>query len=310
MTNHRHKQARKATIVGFISNLVLTLFKVVAGVVGNSSAMIADAANSASDLGTDLVVLTSLKVSSRPKDQNHKYGHGKIETLATGFIGGVLLLVGLGLIFSSSKAIYGHFAVEPLARPGLIALYAGILSMVLKEVLFKYTMRIGKKYNSKVVVANAWHHRSDVYASMGTVVGIAGAIFLEPRWVILDPIAAIVVSFFILKVAFKIVRETVSELIETSLPSNIEAEIIELTDSVKGIHEPHSLKTRHIGNDIAIEMHVFVDPEMNVNDAHDLTLEVEGRLYERFGQDTYISIHVEPLEKCQNKGKGELSMEN
>jgi len=295
--NHRHKEARKATLVGFVSNIVLTFFKIVAGILGNSSAMIADAVHSISDFGTDLVVLTSIKASSRPKDHNHKYGHGKIETLATGLIGGVLLLVGIGLVFSAIKAIYGHFTIKPLVKPGMIALYAAVVSMLVKEVLFRYTIVVGKAISSKVVIANAWHHRSDVLSSMGTVVGIGGAIFLGSKWVILDPIAAIVVSFFILKIAVKIIFETTSELIETSLPNEIETEIIALANSVNGIHEPHSLKTRHIGNDIAIEMHVFVDPEMNVLNAHDLTLEVEKKIFDRFGKNTHISIHVEPLEK-------------
>lgn len=297
MINHRHKEARKATLVGFLSNIALTLFKIAAGILGNSSAMVADAVHSISDFGTDLVVLTSLKAASKPKDHNHKYGHGKIETLATGLIGVVLLLVGIGLVYSSIKVIYGHFTYEPLAKPGMIALYAAILSMLVKEGLFRYTIDVGKKLNSKVVIANAWHHRSDVLSSMGTVVGIGGAIFLGSKWVILDPMAAIVVSFFILKIALKIISETISELIETSLPNKTENEIVALANSVQGIHEPHSLKTRHIGNDIAVEMHVFIDPEMSVLKAHDLTLEVEKKLFDRFGSNTHISIHVEPLEK-------------
>ncbi len=304
MSIQRHKEARKVTFVGLVANIILTIFKFVAGVLGNSSAMIADAVHSVSDFATDLVVITSLRASSKPHDHKHRYGHGKIETLATALIGGVLILVGAGLIYSSAMAIQGHFSSLPLQKPGLVALIAAVLSVVVKEILFRYTINVGNRIKSKVVVANAWHHRSDAFSSLGTIIGIGGAILLGSRWVILDPIAAIVVSFFILKVAVQILRETISELIETSLSREIESEILSLVNSVEGIHEPHSLKTRHLGNDIAIEMHVFVDPEMNVMQAHDLTLEAESKLLGRFGSTTHISIHVEPLEKCQNKNEG------
>ncbi len=303
MTDQRHKEAKKVTLVGFVLNLILTVFKFAAGVLGNSSAMIADAVHSVSDFATDLVVLTSLKISTKPNDHNHHYGHGKIETLAAALIGGVLLLVGVWLIYSSAMAINEHFTVEPLQEPGLVALFAAVFSVAIKEVLFRHTINVGNRINSKVIVANAWHHRSDSFSSLGTIIGIGGAILLGTHWVILDPIAALVVSFFILKVALRILKETLLELTEISLPSETQSEILNLAGSVKGIHQPHSLKTRHIGNNIAVEMHVFVDPTINVLQAHDLTLEVERKLFDRFGSTTHISIHVEPLEKCQNRSE-------
>jgi len=291
----RNKEAKKVTLVGFISNLFLTFCKLLAGLLGNSAAMVADAIHSISDFVTDIIVLFSIGASSRPRDHNHKYGHGKIETLATAFIGGILLFVGFGLLYSAAKSIHQHFSVEPLVRPGMIAFYAAILSMAVKEVLFRYTIVVGENIKSKVVVANAWHHRSDVFTSLATLVGIGGAIFLGPKWVILDPLAAIFVSFYILKIAFVITKETLSELIETSLSSETEKEILNIADSVVGVRDPHNLKTRSIGNDIAIEMHVYVDPVMNVQRAHELTVEIENKLFERFGQDTHVSIHVEPF---------------
>jgi len=295
MKKLRQKEANKVTWIGFFSNLLLTVFKIVAGILGNSAAMIADAAHSVSDFVTDLVVVGSLKVSSKPKDGNHKYGHGKVETLATAFVGILLLFVGLGILFAAVRNIFNHYRVEPMQSPGMIALYAAVASIIIKEILFRYTIVVGKRINSKVVVANAWHHRSDAFSSIGTVIGISGAIFLGPRWVILDPVAAILVSFFILRVAFFISLDSLAELIETSLPKQHEREIIELAESVDGVHNPHDLKTRKIGNDIAIDLHINVKRDLNIEDAHDITVELEKCLRNKYGQDTHISIHTEPL---------------
>jgi cation diffusion facilitator family transporter len=295
MKKQRQKEANKVTWIGFFSNLLLTVFKLVAGILGNSAAMIADAAHSVSDFFTDLVVVGSLKVSSKPKDGNHKYGHGKVETLATAFVGIVLLFVGLGILFAAGRNIFYHYRGEPMHSPGMVALYAAVASIIIKEILFRYTIVVGKRINSKVVVANAWHHRSDAFSSIGTVIGISGAIFLGPRWVILDPVAAILVSFFIMRVAFFISFDSLAELIETSLPKQHEREIIELAESVDGVHNPHDLKTRKIGNDIAIDLHINVKRDLNIEDAHDITVELEKCLRNKYGQDTHISIHTEPL---------------
>jgi len=295
MKKLRQKEANKVTWIGFFSNLFLTIFKLIAGIIGHSAAMIADAVHSVSDFATDLVVVGSLRVSSRPKDGNHKYGHGKVETLATAFVGGVLLLVGLGILFSGAKSIFGHFKIEPIQRPGLIAFFAAIVSIIIKEILYRYTIVVGNRVNSKVLVANAWHHRSDAFSSLGTVLGIGGAIFLGSKWVILDPLAAIVVSFFILRVAVKITWESLAELVETSLPKHHEHEILELAAGVKGVHNPHDLKTRKIGNDIAIDLHINVKRDLNIEEAHDITVELEKCLRNKYGQDTHISIHTEPL---------------
>ncbi|TVR37806.1 MAG: cation transporter [Bacteroidia bacterium] len=295
MKTDRFTKANRVVWIGFLANLLLTLFKLFAGIFGRSAAMIADAIHSISDFMTDLVIAGSLKVAARPRDGNHKYGHGKVETLAAAFVGGVLLLVGVGILYSGIINIIGHFGDHPLHRPGMIALYAAVLSIGIKEVLFRYTIHAGKKVNSTVLVANAWHHRSDVYSSLATLAGIAGAIFLGNQWVILDPIAAILVSFFIFKVAVMIVREALLELIETSLPSAKEREIIQIAGDVKGVHNPHDLKTRKIGSNIAIDMHIQVKHDLNVKEAHDITVELEKCLRDKYGDDTHISVHTEPL---------------
>jgi cation diffusion facilitator family transporter len=295
LKEYRDKKAREVTWIGFFSNLFLTLLKFAAGILGRSSAMIADAVHSVSDFATDLVVVGSLKVASRPVDTNHKYGHGKIETLAAAFIGGILLLVGAGILFSGARNIWVHYKVTPLESPGLVAFFAAMASIIIKEVLFQYTNKVGKNIKSKVVIANAWHHRSDVYSSFATLIGIGGAIFLNDRWVILDPIAAILVSLFIFKVAFQIIWESLLELIETSLPHDNELKILEIARSVNGVHNPHDLKTRKIGNNVAIDLHIYVRRHLNVEEAHDITVELEKSLREQFGEETFISIHTEPL---------------
>lgn len=291
----RQREASRVTWLGFFSNLLLFCFKLVAGIVGHSAAMIADAVHSISDFVTDLVVVAGLKVAAKPRDQNHRYGHGKVETLATAFVGMVLLGVGIGIFWSGLLSIMGHYGSRPIERPGMVALYAALFSILVKEVLYRHSLRVGRRVNSQVVIANAWHHRSDAYSSLGTVAGIGGAIFLGPRWVILDPLAAMVVSVFILKVAFFIVRETLLELIETSLPRQQEKDILQAAGMVDGVHNPHNLKTRKIGNSIAIDLHIEVNARLNVKDAHDITVRLEKKLREEFGPDTHISIHTEPL---------------
>ena len=293
--NDRHKQAARVTWIGFFFNLILTLLKFAAGILGRSSAMVADAVHSVSDFVTDLVVVGSIKVSSRPVDKNHKYGHGKVETLATAFVGVVLFLVGAGIFWSGLNNIITHYRVEPLQSPSMIAFWAALASILVKEGLFHYTLITGKRINSPVVIANAWHHRSDAYSSIATIIGISGAIFMGENWVVLDPIAAVLVSFFIFKVAYSITWESLQELVETSLPPESEKEIITIARTVEGVHNPHDLKTRKIGNNIAIDLHILVENTLNVEQAHDITVVLEDKLRNKFGEEIFISIHTEPL---------------
>jgi cation diffusion facilitator family transporter len=296
MSIERKKLAQKVTWIGFFANLLLMIFKLFAGIFGRSSAMIADAIHSLSDFATDLVVVVGINISTKPQDHSHKYGHGKVETLATALIGIVLLGVGIGILYSSLFKIYNHYNGNVIQQPGMLALYAALFSIVVKEILYHYTIKVGKKINSSVVVANAWHHRSDVYSSVGTLFGIGGAIFLGQKWVVLDPIAAVIVSFFIFKIAFKISREAFLELIETSLPKDHEQEILNIASKVEGVHNPHDLKTRKIGSVIAIDLHINVKNQLNVKQSHDITVVLEEALRKKYGVETYISIHTEPLD--------------
>ena len=290
----REREIYKVTLAGSLVNIILVAFKFVAGIFGRSSAMIADAVHSLSDLITDVIVIVFVRISSKPEDKGHDYGHGKYETLATLLIGVALLAVGAGICWNGIEKIVRFFHGESLESPGWIAFVAAIVSVVSKEVLFHYTRIIGKRYDSPAVVANAWHHRSDAFSSIGTAVGIGGAILLGEDWRVLDPLAAVIVSLFIIHVAVKQLKECIGELLERSLPDDIEQDITHIVLSCEGVSQPHHLRTRRIGSHYAIDIHVRMDGDIPLREAHDKATEIETRLKEAYGKDTYINIHVEP----------------
>ena len=294
--NQREKEIYKVTIVGALANVILLIFKFVAGIISNSAAMIADAVHSLSDFITDVVVIVFVKISSKPQDKSHDYGHGKFETLATLIIGIALLFIGLMILYNGVSATYRCIWLgEELHRPGMIAFWAAIFSIILKEAVYQYTVFKGRNLNSQAVIANAWHHRSDAFSSIGTAVGIGGAIFLGDKWVVLDPIAAIVVSVFIINVSLKIIIKSINELLEKSLPDEIENEIIKVAESFDMVKDVHDLRTRRIGNNIAIEMHLLMDGNLSLQCTHNTTELIESELRKKYGEHTHIAIHVEPF---------------
>ena len=294
--NQREKEIYKVTIVGALAKVTLLIFKFVAGIISNSAAMIADAVHSLSDFITDVVVIVFVKISSKPQDKSHDYGHGKFETLATLIIGIALLFIGLMILYNGVSATYRCIWLgEELHRPGMIAFWAAIFSIILKEAVYQYTVFKGRNLNSQAVIANAWHHRSDAFSSIGTAVGIGGAIFLGDKWVVLDPIAAIVVSVFIINVSLKIIIKSINELLEKSLPDEIENEIIKVAESFDMVKDVHDLRTRRIGNNIAIEMHLLMDGNLSLQCTHNTTELIESELRKKYGEHTHIAIHVEPF---------------
>lgn len=294
---YREKQIYKVTIVGFFVNLFLSVGKLIAGLVGNSGAMIADAVHSISDFVTDVIVLVFVKISAKPKDECHDYGHGKYETLATVMIGVLLAVVGIGIFVTNVEKIVAFAKGEQIVRPELIALFAAAISIIAKEILFQYTRKVGQKVESSVVVANAWHHRSDALSSIGVLIGIGGAYFLGEKWVILDPIAALIVSVLICKVSYELFLPGIQELLERSLPKDVEDEIVAIVCKDSLITNPHNLKTRKIGANIAIEIHVRIPSETTIAVAHEKTDAIERDLREKYGEKTQVIIHVEPLRK-------------
>lgn len=295
MVTAREKEVYKVTAVGSVVNVVLTVFKFVAGVLGRSSAMVADAVHSLSDLLTDAIIFIFVRAASKPVDRTHEYGHGKFETLATLIVGCILIVVGLGIMVNGIKDCIAFFHGDRGEHPRIIALIAAVLSIVMKEAVFHYTLRQGRKIDSPIMIANAWHHRSDAFSSIATLVGVAGAMFLGDKGLILDPLAAILVSFYICKSGYEVVRPSLDELLEKALPAETEKEIRRLLKSVDGIEGVHKLKTRKIGNQFAIEVNTEMDGKISLDEAHRIATRAENKLKKRFGSKTHVGIHMEPV---------------
>ena len=293
---NREKEISKVTVWGAVANVALAIVKFIAGIVGQSSAMMADAVHSLSDLVSDVIVLAMVKVAAKGKDKSHDYGHGKFETLATAAVAILLLVVGAKLCASGVTKIKTVLQGGSIETPGTIALVAALVSIAVKEILFQVTARTGRRHNSPAVIANAWHHRTDAMSSVGAAMGIGAAIIFGGKWAVLDPLVCCGISVFIFYIAVKMALPAISELSEASLPDETEEEIISLTRQVEGVRDVHALKTRKSGPNIIIEAHIVVDPEMSVREAHDITEIAESCLRDKFGKETQISLHVEPSE--------------
>ena len=294
-TNSRERSIRNVTLAGSAINVALVAFKLISGIVGCSAAMVADAVHSLSDLLTDAVVLLFVHISEKPQDADHDYGHGKYETMASSLIGIVLLIVGAGICYDGVARIATVAGGGHLETPGAIALVAALVSIALKEWAYRFTARVGRRLGSQAVVANAWHHRSDALSSVGTAIGIGGAIALGSQWAVLDPIAAVIVSLLIIMQAVKQIRQSSDELLEKSLPDDIERHIKDIVLEERGASDIHHLCTRRIGSTVAIEMHVRMPGEMTLSESHAHATAIEKRLREAFGTRTHIVLHVEPL---------------
>ncbi len=289
--------AVRVTVVGSVVNVLLSAVKLIAGVFGHSQAMLADGIHSLSDVATDVVVIYGVAAGSKPRDRDHAYGHGKFETLATTIIGVALLAVGIGIFYSAAHEIWQFFHGAKIPTPTLFPLIMALVSVVSKEALARYTISSARKLGSSAMKANAWHHRSDALSSIGAGLGIAGAMYLGPGLRVLDPIAGIVVSALVVKVGFGVTRKGVRELAEASLDPAVETRILEIVSSVGGAVEPHNLRTRQIGNAIAVDLHIRVNPELTVAAGHAIATEVETRVRKEFGGESHVSVHVEPYKE-------------
>ena len=290
----REDEIAKVTLVGSVVNLLLVGLKAVAGVAGHSAAMVSDAVHSLSDFVTDIVVLIFVRVSARPQDDDHDYGHGKYETIATLFIGLALAAAAVGIVVAAARKLAAWFQGEELPAPGALALWAALISIVVKEILYQYTRIKGRKLDSPALEANAWHHRSDALSSIGAAIGIGGAILLGQRWTVLDPLASIAVGAMLVKVAWDLLGPSVGELTDSSLPADTEEEMLRIIRSVEGVEDPHNLRTRRVGNRIAAEVHIRLDGAQSLAEAHEKATEVERRFKERFGAQSHLIVHMEP----------------
>lgn len=292
----REKKAARVTWVGFFTNLILSAAKIVAGVVGRSSAMVADGIHSLSDFVTDFIVIIFIKISAKNEDSDHPYGHGKFETFATMLISFALFIVAIGIFYSGSVKIYEVLNGRTIERPTYLALIMAAVSIVVKEGLYWYTIIVGRKIESPAVIANGWHHRSDAFSSIGTLIGISGAMFLGERWRILDPITSVIVGIFIIGVAYKLARPSIQELLEMSLPQEIEQNIEQKIRETPGVITFHHLRTRKNGNAFIIDMHIKVDARSSIVEAHDIATHVENNLKAAFGKHTQVNVHIEPYQ--------------
>lgn len=291
----REKAIYRITLVGTAVNALSIVLKLVAGILGRSSAMIADAVHSLSDFVTDLIVLVFVRVAGKPSDKSHDYGHGKFETMATMLIGIILIFAGIGLMYNGIQRIMLSLEGHGIPRPTYLALSVAVISILSKEWLYRVTVRKGRELHSQAVIANAWHHRSDAVSSVGTLIGVAGAMFLGPRWHILDPVAAVVVSMFIVKSGYDITRPCFGELLDASLPEAQEKEIMRVVMSVSGVKAIGEMRTRRIGNNIAVDICTKMDGGITLSQAHSIASAVEKALRDTFGRNSIISVHMEPL---------------
>lgn len=297
--SQREKRIMKVTLTGMFVNVVLSAGKIAAGVFGRSSAMLADGVHSLSDLLTDIIVIAFVRVSSKGRDRSHEFGHGKYETLATLLVSLILIVVAAQMMVSGIGSITNVLDGGTIPVPGYVALAAAVISIVAKELLYRYTIAVGRKTGSPAVEANAWHHRSDAFSSIGSLIGISGAIFLGDKWVILDPLVCCCISIAIFVVAVKMAGPSLNELLDGSLPEKSEKEIVSLAMSVEGVRNIHNLKTRRSGLSVMVEAHLVVDPDMTVEQAHEISTAVENAIVKKFGNETQISIHIEPSEAAK-----------
>jgi len=292
----RVADALRVTWIGSGVNILLGFIKLLIGVIGRSSALVADGIHSFSDLVTDLIVIFGVWIGSKPQDETHEYGHGKVETLSVVILGIILIITGSVLFLSGAAKVLASYRGHIIVQPSWITFYTAIISIVAKEWLYRYTIKKGREINSKAVAANALHHLMDALSSIATACGIGGAILLGDRWHILDPVTAMAISVFIIKQAIDIILGSINELIEKSLGRGVEEDIINAVKSVPGVENPHNLKTRSIGNTSAIDLHIEVDRSLNIVEAHDISSRVETKIRELLGENTFIYIHVEPSE--------------
>ena len=293
----REKEIFRITIWGAVINILLVIFKFAAGVLGSSAAMIADAVHSLTDLISDAIVLLFARLSHKPADKDHNFAHGKYESLATLILGSILMLASGGILYDGIEEINSLIKGNTASAPGWIALAAALISIALKEFTFQITIRVGKRIRSEMVVANAWHHRTDSISSIGTAIGIGGALLLGGDWAILDAIAAIIVSLFIAIAALGIINSAINQLTDKSLPEEDIEHIKQLIYQDTLFSDLHALRTRRIGNVVSIEMHLRLPGQMQVSEAHKHLSMLEERLKGEFGKETMIIVRIEPIKE-------------
>jgi cation diffusion facilitator family transporter len=281
--------------VGLFTNLTLAAVKMAAGVLGHSHAVVADAIHSLSDVVTDVALLAGVRFWSKPADERHPHGHQRIETLVTVLIGASLGVVALGLMWDAVVGGHGGRSLTPAP----VALAAAVLSIVVKEVLFRWTLAEGRSVDSPALIANAWHHRSDSLSSVPAALAVAVAV-VAPEFAFVDRIGALVVCIFILIAAGRILAPALSQLIDTGAPREDRRRIRQLALGVEGVEEAHAIRTRYVGSTLAVDLHVEVNAELSVEEGHAIGEAVRQRLLDQGPKVADVLVHVEPPGDCQD----------
>jgi len=284
----RYREVRKVTLVGSVVDLLLGIAKIMIGIPAHSQALVADGVHSLSDLGTDVLVLYAAKQSHRVADEEHPYGHGRIETVATVALGMALTAVAMGITYDAVRRMLDP---ELLLRPEMPALIVALISILSKEAIYRYTARAARRLRSKMLHANAWHSRSDAISSIVVVIGVGGAMAGLPY---LDAVAAVAVALMIAKIGWDLLWESLQELIDTALDSGQVEDIRESIMGVPGVRELHMLRTRRSGSDALVDVHILVDPILSVSEGHQIGESVRARLLKEIDAVTDVTVHIDP----------------
>lgn len=282
--------AYKVSIVTIIGNLILTVFKLVAGFVGNSAAMLSDAIHSASDVLSTIIVIVGVKFAGKEADDAHQYGHERLECIAAIFLAAMLCATGFGIGYAGIKNIF--YPTAPLTPPGNIALIAAVVSILLKEWMYWYTKAAADKINSGALLADAWHHRSDALSSIGSFIGIGGAIMGYP---ILDPIASVVICIMIIKASYSIAIDAVDKVTDKAVDAETLETIKELIARQKGVCQVDLVKSRQFGAKFYIDVEISCDGSLTLDQAHDIAENVHDKIEEGFPQLKHCMVHVNPI---------------
>ena len=281
---------RKLSLVGIIGNVFLSAFKFIAGIMGNSSAMVSDAVHSLSDVFATFIAFLGVRFGRREADASHPYGHERIESLAAIVLGLILLVTGIGIGWVGlEKILAGNY--ESLPIPGMIALVAAIVSIAVKEGMFWYTKRAADRIHSAALMADAWHHRSDAMSSIGALVGVGGSMLGYP---VLDPIASVVICLFILTQGISIIYDALKKMLDTSCGEQFEKEVRQLVDAENQVERIDMLRTRMFGDKVYIDMEIAIDGSMQLTDAHAIAERVHDDIEHAFPEVKHVMIHVNP----------------
>jgi cation diffusion facilitator family transporter len=283
------REGIRATWVGAIANVALVVFKVWVGILANSQALIADGIHSLTDLFSDFVVILGLKWGREAEDADHPFGHARIETISSMIIGLLLIAVGIGITYSAIVTIYYH---EPVTVGGL-AIWAAAASIVIKEALFWYTIRIGKRLKSLALIGNAWHHRSDAFSSVAVLIGVLAA-YINPDWHLADSFAALLVTYFVIRVGLRLTWAAFKELVDTAPDREILDQLRQQASLIEGVQQVHDLRARYSGSQIFVEVHIVVDPNLTVREGHEIAAAVKYRLLDEHRDVTRVITHVDP----------------